>query len=85
MMVAEHFSVLVLGSISVVLRELLNKRKGRENKLLFVARARTTPSIITLWYIQGVPKVRSSTLWVCNSVRLDSINKSFKQKLSILV
>ena len=31
--------------------------------------------------IQGVPKVRSSTLYDCNVVRLDLVSKSFKQKL----
>ena len=31
---------------------------------------------------QGVPKVRSSTLQVCISERLDLVTKSFQQKLS---
>ena len=37
---------------------------------------------ILFFYIQGVPKVRSYTLFVCNSALLDSVSKSFKQKLS---
>ena len=33
-------------------------------------------------YLQVVPKVRSSTLKVCNAVGLNFINQSLKQKLS---
>ena len=39
--------------------------------------------LLVIFLLQGVPKVRSSPLRVCNAVRLDWISKSFKYKLCL--
>ena len=42
-------------------------------------------AILICIILQGVPKVRSSTLKVCISVRLNLLSKSLKQKLCLSI
>ena len=48
-------------------------------------RTKFTTIILRQTHIQGVPKVRSSPLKVCISVRLDLVRKSSQQKLCLSI